>query len=68
LNAIDLKGSNATDTQKITLYSNLYRLNLYPNEYFENTGDNSHPRYQYKSPVIADNPIKDGKLYVNNGF
>lgn len=50
------------------MYSNLYRLNLYPNEYFENTGTINTPRYQYRSPVLENNPIEDGKMYVNNGF
>ncbi|MDR2369608.1 MAG: GH92 family glycosyl hydrolase [Mycoplasmataceae bacterium] len=68
LKVIDLSHSNATDVQKQTTYSNLYRLNLYPNEYFENTGDNNHPIYEYKSPVIDGNPIRPGKMYVNNGF
>jgi hypothetical protein len=73
-----LTGSNATDTQKITMYSNLYRLNLYPNAYFENIGTIEEPNYQHASPVLptigqptADTTnaqIRPGKMYVNNGF
>jgi hypothetical protein len=45
-------------------------LNLYPNEYFENTGTNQTPIYKYVSPVKEPygEVIKDGKMYVNNGF
>ena len=66
------------DAERGTLYSNLYRLNLYPNSQFENTGSASAPRYQYASPVAGKSgsatptatnaAIKDGKIYVNNGF
>jgi putative alpha-1,2-mannosidase len=76
--AINLHGSNATDTQKVTMYSNLYRLNLYPNAYFENTGTTQIPNYKHASPVLPtigeitpDNTnaqICPGKMYVNNGF
>lgn len=72
----DVKG--ATDTQLVTLYSSLYRLNLYPNSQFENTGSEENPVYQYASPVSATSgaasdtrtnaKIVDGKVYVNNGF
>lgn len=72
----DVKG--ATDTQLVTLYSSLYRLNLYPNSQFENTGTASDPVYRYASPVSATTgqptdtqtnaEIVDGKIYVNNGF
>lgn len=72
----DVKG--ATDTQLVTLYSSLYRLNLYPNSQFENTGTASDPVYQYASPVApttgqptdtrTNAKIVDGKVYVNNGF
>lgn len=68
----------AAESELTTLYSNLYRLNLYPNSQFENTGTAGEPRYQYASPVSpksgAATPtrtnaaIKDGKIYVNNGF
>ena len=76
LGVVEVDGAN--DSERTTLYSNLYRLNLYPNSQFENTGSATQPRYQYASPVSpksgAATPtqtnaaVKDGKLYVNNGF
>ncbi|AXG80926.1 GH92 family glycosyl hydrolase [Streptomyces paludis] len=61
-----------------TLYSNLYRLYLYPNSGSENTGTAADPKYQYASPFSPatgqDTPtrtgakIVDGEVYVNNGF
>ncbi|NEB80537.1 glycoside hydrolase family 92 protein [Streptomyces sp. SID14478] len=64
----------ATDDQRTTLYSSLYRLYLYPNSGFEQVGSKS----QYASPFSPmpgpDTPthtgakIVDGKPYVNNGF
>ncbi|XBH20901.1 GH92 family glycosyl hydrolase [Jonesiaceae bacterium BS-20] len=73
----DVKG--ATDAELVTLYSSLYRLNLYPNSQFENTGTVTQPDYKYASPVSATDggsasdanrkaKIVDGKMYVNNGF
>ncbi|MER7441367.1 GH92 family glycosyl hydrolase [Micromonospora avicenniae] len=69
---------DATETQLVTLYSNLYRLNLYPNSQSENTGTAANPRWQYASPVSAPTgastatqtgaKIVDGQIYVNNGF
>jgi predicted alpha-1,2-mannosidase len=76
LGVVSVKGAN--DPERTTLYSNLYRLNLYPNSQFENTGTVAAPRYQYASPVAAKSgsatatttnaAVKDGKIYVNNGF
>jgi predicted alpha-1,2-mannosidase len=76
LGAITVDG--ASQTQLVTLYSNLYRLNLYPNEQYENTGTASDPVYKYASPMISESGsdtatttgsvIKTGKMYVNNGF
>ncbi|MDE9366678.1 GH92 family glycosyl hydrolase [Luteipulveratus sp. YIM 133132] len=76
LGVVRVKGARESD--ETTLYSNLYRLNLYPNSQFENTGTAVRPRYQYASPVAArtgsptptqtNAAIKDGKIYVNNGF
>jgi len=72
----DVEG--ATDTQLVTLYSSLYRLNLYPNSQFENVGTAGDPEYRYASPVSATTgsatdtatnaKLVDGKIYVNNGF
>ncbi|WP_394825369.1 GH92 family glycosyl hydrolase [Pendulispora albinea] len=69
---------DASPDQLTTLYSNLYRLFLYPNSGYEKTGKGSKGGYQYASPVAAppnvDPPagapptVVDGKVYVNNGF
>ena len=76
LGVVEFEGASDSDLR--TLYSNLYRLNLYPNSQFENTGTAQAPRHQYASPVSAKSgsatatttnaPVKDGKIYVNNGF
>jgi len=76
LGVIQVEG--ASQDQLTTLYSNLYRLFLYPNEAFENTGTAAAPAYKYASPVsakvTADTPtqtgskVVDGQMYVNNGF
>ncbi len=64
--------------QLVTMYSNLYRLNLYPNSQSENTGTAAAPHWQYASPDSAPTgtssptqtgaKIVDGQIYVNNGF
>ncbi|WP_435372296.1 GH92 family glycosyl hydrolase [Streptomyces ficellus] len=64
----------ATRDQLVTLYSNLYRLYLYPNSGFEKVDG----RHRYASPFSPqtgpDTPtrtgakIVDGTVYVNNGF
>ncbi|WP_214326853.1 GH92 family glycosyl hydrolase [Nonomuraea sediminis] len=76
LGIVEVEG--ATQDQRTTLYSNLYRLFLYPNSAFENTGTADSPLYRYASPVAPrtgpDTPtqtgakVVDGKIYVNNGF
>ncbi|QUF02716.1 GH92 family glycosyl hydrolase [Actinosynnema pretiosum subsp. pretiosum] len=72
-----VKVEGASQDQLTTLYSNLYRLYLYPNSGFENTGTAAEPRHQYASPVRAGGAstptrtgaqVVDGKVYVNNGF
>ncbi|GAA1661101.1 GH92 family glycosyl hydrolase [Fodinicola feengrottensis] len=70
--------TGASTDQLTTLYSNLYRLFLYPNSGFENTGTARKPVYSYASPTAprtgADTPtqtgssVRTGKIYVNNGF
>ncbi|MEI5521164.1 GH92 family glycosyl hydrolase [Streptomyces brasiliscabiei] len=72
LGKVEVEG--ATPDQLTTLYSNLYRLYLYPNSGFEKVGS----AYKYASPFSPmtgpDTPthtgakIVDGKVYVNNGF
>lgn len=76
LGAVQVGGASAGETT--TLYSNLYRLFLYPDEAFENTGSAAQPVYRYASPFSAaagpDTPthtgarIVAGRPYVNNGF
>ncbi|WP_426703286.1 GH92 family glycosyl hydrolase [Rhodanobacter sp. Col0626] len=76
LGIVDVQG--ASRDEKTTLYSNLYRLFLYPNEAYENTGSAAHPVYRYASPFSAATGtdtatqtgarIVDGKVFVNNGL
>ena len=75
LGRVEVEG--ATADQLTTLYSNLYRLYLYPNSAFENTATAAAPKFQYASPVQpaaastatqTGAKIVDGKVYVNNGF
>jgi predicted alpha-1,2-mannosidase len=76
LGIVEVEGASADE--KTTLYSNLYRLFLYPNSAFENTGSRERPAYRYASPfaaaVAADSPthtgarVMEGKVYVNNGL
>jgi predicted alpha-1,2-mannosidase len=76
LGVIEVEG--ASTDQLTTLYSNLYRLFLYPNSGFENVGTERRPVYRYASPFSppagANTPtatgatVVDGKVYVNNGF
>jgi len=68
----------ATEDQLITLYSNLYRLFLYPNSAYENVGTADDPIYRHavqsstttppSAPTETGAPVVDGKVYVNNGF
>ncbi|TDP91174.1 GH92 family glycosyl hydrolase [Labedaea rhizosphaerae] len=53
----------ATDDQLATVYGSLYRLCLYPNSGFEDTGEGPH----YMSP-FGSKRVTPGKIYVNNGF
>ncbi|MCB7135086.1 GH92 family glycosyl hydrolase [Cellulosimicrobium marinum] len=76
LGVVEVEG--ASEDELVTLYSNLYRLNLYPNSQFENTGTVDEPVYEYASPVSATTgsatdtttnaKVVEGKIYVNNGF
>ena len=70
--------AEASEDQLITLYSNLYRLFLYPNSAFENTGTAADPDHRYASPFHGRKArkrperttalVRSGTLYVNNGF
>ena len=69
---------HATQAQQVNLYSDLYRLNLYPNSQSENTGTAATPAWQYASPVAnksgtatdtaTNATVVPGKIFVNNGF
>ena len=66
LGRVEVEG--ATADQLTTLYSNLYRLYLYPNSAFENTGTAAAPKYQYASPVqpaAASTPTQTGAKVVD---
>lgn len=76
LSIIQVQG--ASDDERVTLYSNLYRLFLYPNSAYENVGSKQQPKWRYASPfspATGGNSatqtgarVVDGKVYVNNGF
>jgi predicted alpha-1,2-mannosidase len=72
LDVIEVEG--ATEDQLTTLYSNLYRLFLYPNSAHENTGTRSRPDWKHAvqstsaDDIVVAPEIADGKVYVNNGF
>ena len=76
LSVIEVRG--ASPDQLTTLYSNLYRLYLYPNSAFENTGTARRPVYRHavqsasstpeSGPTRTGAPIAAGKVHVNNGF
>ncbi|MEU6000642.1 GH92 family glycosyl hydrolase [Streptomyces sp. NPDC047197] len=76
LGKVEVEG--ASEGQRTSLYSSLYRLYLYPNSGFEKVTSGGKSKYQYASPFSPqtgpDTPthtgakIVDGKPYVNNGF
>ena len=76
LRVIEVEG--ATEDQRTTLYSNLYRLFLYPNSAHENVGGAARPVWRHavqsstttppSTPERTGAPVVDGKVYVNNGF
>ncbi|GAB2502873.1 GH92 family glycosyl hydrolase [Promicromonospora xylanilytica] len=63
LGVLDVEG--ATEEQQVTLYSNLYRLGLYPSSYTE-VGPDGTP--VHASPVLDGAPVVPGEMYVNHGF
>ncbi|NHC46937.1 glycoside hydrolase family 92 protein [Motilibacter sp. K478] len=79
LDVVEIEG--ATEDQRTTFYSNLYRLFSWPNSAAENVGTNAAPVWKHavQSSAETTNPpgttetqtgarIADGKVYVNNGF
>ncbi|MFJ8916155.1 GH92 family glycosyl hydrolase [Amycolatopsis sp. NPDC102389] len=72
LDRVEIEG--ASEDQRTTFYSNLYRLFLYPNSAHEDTPKG----VRHASPVIrrpwpstrtrTGAKVVDGEMYVNNGF
>ncbi|WP_172969008.1 GH92 family glycosyl hydrolase [Sporolactobacillus terrae] len=70
--------NGANQDQLTSLYSNLYRMYLSPNDGSENVGSIKKPNYRYADlsvPAKSENtttntgaPIKKGKVYVNSDF
>ncbi|NHZ44715.1 GH92 family glycosyl hydrolase [Massilia aquatica] len=75
-----VKVEGASDDQLTTVYSNLYRLFLYPNVAHENVGTAQRPDWRHADQsgwstantggdaVRTSAPVVPGKVYVNNGF
>ncbi|AJT63736.1 hypothetical protein T261_2051 [Streptomyces lydicus] len=72
LGRVDVEG--ASRDQLTTLYSNLYRLYLYPNSGSEKVGSRTRyaspfsPQTGPDTPTRTGSKIVDGEIYVNNGF
>ncbi|GCD42200.1 GH92 family glycosyl hydrolase [Streptomyces paromomycinus] len=72
LGRIEVEG--ASRDRLVTLYSNLYRLYLYPNSGYEQVGARARyaspfsPRTGPDTPTRTGAKIVDGEVYVNNGF
>ncbi|TJZ49643.1 glycoside hydrolase family 92 protein [Streptomyces piniterrae] len=72
LGRIEVEG--AGPDQLTTLYSNLYRLYLYPNSGSERVGSRTRyaspfsPQTGPDTPTHTGSEIVDGSVYVNNGF
>ncbi|WP_245549885.1 GH92 family glycosyl hydrolase [Gordonia effusa] len=67
LSVLDVAGASAD--QLTTLYSSLYRLNLYPTTAAENRGSANQPDWCYASPfgdpAEPDRPTRTGRVIVN---
>ncbi|MGH3488745.1 MAG: glycoside hydrolase domain-containing protein, partial [Actinopolymorphaceae bacterium] len=76
LGVIEVEG--ASEDQLVTLYSNLYRLFLYPNSAYENIGTAAEPVHAHavqssvttprSTPSATGARVVPGKVFVNNGF
>jgi len=75
LGAVTVQGASAD--QLTTLYSNLYRMFLYPNSASENAGTTAEPKWQYASFLkpadahgaeVTGAQLNPGTTFVNNGF
>ena len=60
LQRVEIEG--ASQAQRVTFYSSLYRLFLYPNSRSEIKGGVT----EHFSPYVND--VRPGEMYVNNGF
>ena len=75
-----IKVDGASEDQLTTVYSNLYRLFLYPNVAHENVGTAQQPDWRHADQsgwsktntggdaMRTSAPVVAGKVYVNNGF
>lgn len=75
-----VKVDGASDDQLTTVYSNLYRLFMYPNVAHENVGTAAQPDWRHADqsgwssenaggdPLRTSTRVVAGKNYVNNGF
>lgn len=62
---------DSTEEQRITLYSNLYRMYVFPTNFSENIGTAEEPVIAYASPyqsTITKPVIVNGQMYTTNGF
>ena len=69
LGVVEAEGMNEEET--VALYSNIYRLNVFPTNMSENTGTADEPHISHIDLYHSsfENPvIKDGILYTTNGF
>jgi predicted alpha-1,2-mannosidase len=60
LGRIEIEG--ASDAERVTFYSNLYRVGMYPTSMWEDVAGSP----KHFSPFSR--ALRDGKLYTNNGF
>ena len=69
LGVVEAEGMN--DEETVALYSNLYRLNVFPTNMSENVGTADEPQIAHIDLYHStfDNPVrKDGPIYTTNGF
>lgn len=69
LSVVEVEG--ATEEQRVTLYSNLYRMYVFPTNYSENIGSADNPQLAYTSPyksTLTNPVIVNGQMYTTNGF
>jgi predicted alpha-1,2-mannosidase len=64
LDTVTVQGAN--NDQKETLYSNIYRAYMYPNQLSENAGSAKHPDWVYWSPFTSG--VHQGQVFYNTLF